>query len=236
MKLSVIIPLYNEEATVSEILKRVKSADLPKQWKKEIIVIDDKSTDSSKLRVQKLKIKDLRLYSHKTNLGKGAAIRTGFKKSTGEVVVIQDADLEYDPRYFQKLLKVIVSKKSQVVYGTRLKKYPLVLWGKNKTPIPAHWLGNKLLTLVTNVLYGSNLSDMETCYKMMTRNVLKSLRLTADKFDIEPEITAKILKQGFKIIEVPIKVKPRTRLEGKKIHWTDGFSAIWTLVKYRFTK
>jgi len=252
MKLTIIIPVYNEEKTISEIIRQVNLVKLTGGLEKEIVVVDDASTDNSKLEVQsalraggspsgpeaepgaKLKIKNLKLIEHKTNQGKGAAVVAGIKKSTGDIILIQDADLEYDPNDYPRLLKPILGGKTEVVYGSRLKNYPLRITGKNKTPLITHFLGNKLLTFITNSLYGNGLTDMETCYKVFKREVLKGIKIKAKRFDFEPEFTAKIMKKGIKIHEVPIKVKPRGYEEGKKITWIDGFIAVWTLLKYRF--
>lgn len=239
MKLSIIIPVFNEEKTVSRILAKVNWVKLPKGIEKEIVIVDDGSKDDSKLKIKyaksKLKIKNLITIYHRTNLGKGAAVRTGTKYSSGDVILIQDADLEYDPEDYKRLLSPILSKKAKVVYGTRLKNYPFKILGRRHTPFLTHFLGNKFLTSITNILYGSNLTDMETCYKVFTTEVAKSLNLKSNRFEVEPEITAKILKKGYSIYEVPIKVTPRGYNEGKKITWRDGFIALWTLFKYRFT-
>lgn len=238
MKLSIIIPVFNEEKTLKEIVNRVKKSKLPRGIKKEIIIVDDGSTDNSILITKNLKLKNKRLsirqFIHKKNQGKGAAVMTGFAKSTGDVIVIQDADLEYDPNDYTKLITPIINGKADVVYGTRLKNYPLRIFGKKKTPLISHYLGNRFLTLMTELLYGKKVSDMETCYKMFKKEVLKDININAKRFDFEPEFTAKILKKGYKIYEVPIKVKPRGYEEGKKISWKDGFIALWTLIKYRF--
>lgn len=232
MKLSIIIPVYDEEATISEIISRVKKVKLPKGISKEVVVVDDGSKDASAKILKR--IKGIKFFAHKVNQGKGAAVRTGLTHVSGDIVLVQDADLEYNPNDYPRLLKPILEKKAEVVYGTRLKNYPIKVLGTNHTPFITHYLGNKLLTLVTNFLYGGGLTDMETCYKVFTRQVAKSLRLKSNRFEFEPEITAKILKRGYKIFEVPIKVKPRGYDEGKKITWKDGFIAIWSLVKYRF--
>lgn len=234
MKLSIIIPVFNEEKTVSEILRRVSSVKLPISVKKEIIVVDDGSSDNSKLKVQSSKFKDIKKIFHEKNLGKGAAIRSGLKVAIGDIIIIQDADLEYDPNYYPLLLKPILENQVDIVYGTRLIDYPLKLWGEDKTILPTHLIGNRFLTWLTNFLYNSNLTDMETCYKVFRTNCLKGINFRSNGFDFEPEITAKFLKKGYKIFEVPIKVIPRTHEEGKKISWIDGFMAVFLLLKYRF--
>ncbi len=233
MKLSIIIPVYNEERTIGKILNKVNEAKLPKNITKEIIVVDDGSTDRTVevLGSKNLKFKILR---HNQNIGKGAAVRTGIENSTGDLIIIQDADLEYNPSYYMLLLRPITQNKASVVYGTRLITYPLKLWGKNKTVLPIHLIANKFLTLLTNILYRSKLTDMETGYKLFKRGVFKKIIINSNKFDFEAELTAKILKLNIPIIEVPITAKPRTYKEGKKISWIDGIIAIWTLIKYKF--
>ncbi len=237
MKLSIIIPVYNEEKTISQLLRLVIAAELPASIKKEIIVIDDGSTDKTNKILSELKSKSakFKVFSHLNNQGKGAAVRTGLKQSTGDVMIIQDADLEYSPKDYAKLLQPILQGEQQVVYGTRLKNYPLRFRGSNKTVLPTHLLANRFLTTVTNLLYGSNLTDMETCYKVFAKKVIEDIELQSDGFDFEPELTAKILKKGIRIFEIPIITKPRTYSEGKKIGFTDGIIAIWALFKYRFT-
>jgi glycosyltransferase involved in cell wall biosynthesis len=233
LKLSIIIPVYNEEKTIREIVSQVKKVKLPIGLAKEIIVVDDCSGDES-YKILK-NIDGLQLIKHDKNMGKGAAIRSGIKKSSGNLILIQDADLEYDPFDYPKLVDPILSGKTKVVYGTRLKNYPVRVFGRRHTPFVTHYLGNMFLSFVTRLLYGSNITDMETCYKVFGREVVKNIKIESDRFEFEPEITAKILKAGHKIHEVPIKVKPRGYDEGKKITWRDGFLAIWTLIKYRFT-
>lgn len=233
MILSIVIPVFNEDKTIEYVLKRTSSIRLPNNVTREIIVVDDGSKDSSKFKVQSLKLKGIKLISHWMNLGKGAAIKTGLKMVTGDYVIIQDADLEYDPRDFLKLLGPVIDKDAKVVFGTRLKNYPLRIWGKNKTVMPIHLIANKFLTFLTNILYDSKLTDMETGYKIIDVKILRKIKLKSNKFDFEPEITAKILKMGIPIVEVPIKAKPRTYKEGKKIGWKDGLVAVWTLMKYR---
>lgn len=234
MKLSIIIPVYNEEKTISEILMKVNKVKLPKVVKKELIVINDGSFDNTNEILSKIKNIKFQYLKHKKNLGKGAAVRSGILKAGGDLILIQDADLEYDPRFYTQLIEPFQKERALVVYGTRLINYPLRLWGKDKTILPTHLIANKFLTILTNILYGSSLTDMETGYKMFSKEVLSGIRLNSNKFDFEVEITAKILKRGIKIIEVPIETKPRTYEEGKKIRWIDGLGAIWALIKYKF--
>jgi len=232
MKLSIIIPVYNEEETVVELLNKVKMQKLPGGIVKEIVVVNDASKDGSKEQIAK--VEGVRVIHHKKNKGKGAAIKTGLSKARGEIILIQDADLEYSPRDYPRLIKPVLAGKAEVVYGSRLKHYPLRIVGSKRTPLVLHYIGNKLLTFITNLLYRSSLTDMETCYKVFKKEVLRDIKINSNRFDFEPEITAKILKKGIDICEIPIKVKPRGYNEGKKISWRDGFVALWTLVKYRF--
>lgn len=222
MKLSIIIPVYNESETIAEIIRQVKAV---KGFEKEIIAVDDGSTDETS-KVIKV-IKDIKVIRHKTNQGKGSAIRTGIAAATGDYVMIQDADLEYDPQDILKLLEPIKQGKAEVVYGSRFT-------GPRRNMFFWHWMGNQLLTLLTNVLYNTTLSDMETCYKLMPATLVKSLQLRAKRFEFEPEVTAKILKRGLRIWEVPISYAGREYHEGKKISWKDGIPALWALLKYRF--
>jgi len=226
MKLSIVIPVYNERNTIKEILRRVKQVDLG-DLEREIIIVDDNSQDGTRNILAMEEDSITRVIYHTQNRGKGAAVRSGYKAATGDLIVVQDADLEYDPEDFPKLLEPILKGKAQVVYGSRFT-------GPRKNMLFWHYVGNRFLALTTNVLFNTTLSDMETCYKLMTREVLDSLDLKSDHFDIEPEITAKILKQRIRIFEVPISYAGREMEEGKKITWRDGFPALWTLVKYRF--
>lgn len=234
MLLSIIIPTYNEERTLAQIINKVSEVKL-KKIHKEIIVVNDGSTDKTDeiLIELKKKLPKIKIYHHGRNMGKGAAVRTGIGKSSGELILIQDADLEYDPEHFNMLLEPLFRNDVDVVYGNRFQNYPLKLWGSNKTILPTHWIANKTLTGLTNLLYGSAISDMETCYKIFKRKILKKVKLTSSRFEIEAELTAKILLNKYRIIEVPITVNPRTREEGKKIKWQDGVVAVWALLKYR---
>lgn len=234
MRLSIIIPVYNEEKTIIQILNKINKIRLPRNFKKEVIVIDDGSLDSTPKKLSEEKIGDYKYFRHEKNLGKGGAIRTGLKEATGELILIQDADLEYDPIFYSSLLEPFINNKTEVVYGTRLKDYPLNLWGEKKTVLPAHLIANWFLTSLTNFLYCSNLTDMETGYKIFKRKIFQNIKIEANRFDFEVEVTAKILKRGIEIIEIPITVNPRTYQEGKKIGWKDGIAAIWALFKYKF--
>jgi glycosyltransferase involved in cell wall biosynthesis len=222
--LSVIVPVYNEEATVAEILRRVRSVPIHK----EIIVVDDHSTDGTReaLKVEEAQT-DTRVFYHEQNRGKGGAVRTGLAQVRGDIVLIQDADLEYDPRDYQRLLRPILEGRSKVVYGSRF-------LGEHKAMYYWHAVGNKTLTLVTNVLFDTTLTDMETCYKVFTADIAHSLDIKQMRWGIDPEITAKILRQGYRIYEVPISYNGREFWEGKKIAWTDAFVVLRTLLRYRF--
>jgi dolichol-phosphate mannosyltransferase len=219
MKLSVLMPVYNEEKGVAAILEHVAAVPV----EKEIIVVDDCSRDRTWAILQSLSIPGLRLFRHEVNQGKGAAIRTALAQATGDAVIIQDADLEYDPRDYLKLLPPLIEGKAKVVYGARpLDKQKLLLN-----------LGNRFLTVLTNILYGTHLTDMETCYKLMAAEVAKGLTIECNRFDLEPEITAKIVRRGYQIMEVPISYSPRQE-EKKLSPWRDGLPALRALIKYRF--
>ncbi len=228
MRLSIIIPVFNEEKTIEEILRRIFIQDTG-VWEKEIIVVDDGSEDNSKLKVKSFKSKypDLKLLEHQTNLGKGAAIRTGLKASTGDAVLIQDADLEYNPADWPSLLKALENSETKTVYGSR------ELHPERHGYFHFVW-GVRLLTSFTNLLYGSRLTDIYTCYKLLRREVLENLNLKSSGFEIEAEITCKILKAGIPIKEVPIRYIPRKFSEGKKIKIRDGIIGLWTILKNRF--
>jgi len=226
-KLSVVVPVFNERNTLVEIVRRMRAVELPDSIEREIIVVDDGSEDGTRDVLKQLGDSTVRVVMHAQNRGKGAAVRTGIEHVTGDYVLVQDADLEYDPEDWPRLLAPVLSGKARVVYGSRFT-------GERRNMLFLHWIGNRFLSLTTNVLYNTTLSDMETCYKLIDRALLDVIDLRADRFDIEPEITAKILKRKVRIYEVPISYTGREVDEGKKITWTDGFSALWTLVKYRF--
>ena len=232
IKLSVIIPAYNEKTTILKIIKRVKNVKIPK----EIIIIDDFSTDGTREILRKIKDKNIKIIYQPRNFGKGYAIRTGIKYVGGDIIIIQDADLEYNPQDYLKLIKPIIQGKAKVVYGTRFprKKWHPSLLKPYYSLFNPYYFANKILTIATNLLYNANITDEPTCYKMFKTSVLKSLNLKCRRFEFCPEVTAKIRKKGFKIYEVPISYNPRTVEEGKKINWKDGFQALWTLIKYRF--
>ena len=234
MKLTVIIPVFNEENTISELIEKVKLAKLPEYLSREIIVVDDGSGDRTAKKIKK--ISGVRFFAHKKNYGKGAAIKTAMSKARGDIVLIQDADLEYDPSDYKRLIAPILKKEAEVVYGSRFKNLKFALVGKNKTPLPFHFVGNKVLTALTNLLYGSKLTDMETCYKVFKKVIVSPEEIKADRFDFEPEFTAKVLKKGIKIVEVPITVSPRSYSEGKKITWRDCLIAIKVLLRESFGK
>lgn len=227
-KLSLIIPVYNEEDSLKEIIEKVLNIKL--QIEKEIIIINDCSIDNSLKIAKKFEKhnKNIKVFSHEKNKGKGRAIRTGFEKSQGTIIGIQDADLEYNPEEYNELIKPILNKETKIVYGSRFKEKKGV---KGKTMF---FLGNKFLSLITSILYFQKITDMETCYKVFRKEILNEIKLKSRGFNIEPEITAKFIKKGYKIKEIPITYSPRTIEQGKKIKPKDGLIALWTLIKYRF--
>ncbi len=232
MKISVLMPVYNEAKTLKEIIRRVKSIDIVG----ELVIVDDCSTDGSRgILKEEAQENGMQVHYHDINQGKGAAIRTGLSHITGDIVIIQDADLEYDPRDYPKLIKPILNGTADVVYGSRFLKRESIPHCKRIFYL-THFFGNKFLNFVLNILYKTKITDMETCYKAIKRNALNSLELSARGFEIEPEITVSLLRNGFKIYEVPISYVPRDYSEGKKISWRDGASALFVLLKYRFKK
>jgi len=224
--LSVVMPVYNELATVEEIIRRVVALPM----RVELIVVDDVSTDGTSELLERLRTElGFTLLRQPRNAGKGAALRRGFAAVTGDLVVVQDADLEYHPEEYPLMTNLITSGRADVVYGSRF-------LGTHRVFLLTHYLGNRLLTFITNVLYNTMLTDMETCYKVMRTDVLRSFDLKSNGFGIEPEITAKVFKRRYKVYEVPISYDGRGYDEGKKITWRDGVVALWVLLKYRFTE
>jgi glycosyltransferase involved in cell wall biosynthesis len=224
--LSVVMPVYNERETIEEIIGRVLAVSIRIQ----LIVVDDGSKDGTRDTLTALKQKhDFTLIFQERNQGKGAALRRGFQEVSGDLVVIQDADLEYSPEEYPQLIELICTGRADAVFGSRF-------LGRHRVFLFTHYLGNVLLTTITNVLYNTMLSDMETCYKVMRIEVLRSMTLKSDGFGIEPELTAKIFKRGYRVYEVPITYDGRGYEEGKKITWRDGFVALWVLLKFRLTE
>jgi glycosyltransferase involved in cell wall biosynthesis len=244
-KLSVVIPVYNEKATIDEILRRV--IDTP--FRKEIILVDDCSTDGTRQILENLatrqsrgeasapandgddpiELRDLRFFFQSQNQGKGAALRRGFAETTGEIVLVQDADLEYDPRDYSKLLEPILDGRADVVFGSRF------LGGPQRVHYFWHYVANKCLTLLSDIFTNLKITDMETCYKVFRKEVLQGIRIRSDRFGFEPEITAKIAKRSWRIYEVPITYAGRTYEEGKKITWKDGVQALWCIIRFKFS-
>jgi glycosyltransferase involved in cell wall biosynthesis len=222
--LSVVMPAYNEQETIEEMIRRVLAVPI----RIELIVVDDGSKDQTREILARLQTElPIKVLLQPSNAGKGSALRRGFQEVTGDLVIIQDADLEYSPEEFPELIELICEGRADVVYGSRF-------LGRHRVFLFTHYAGNRLLTLMTNVLYNTMLTDMETCYKVMRTEVLRSFKLESDGFGIEPELTAKIFKRGYRVYEVPITYDGRGYDEGKKITWRDGIVAVWVLLKYRF--
>jgi len=225
LKLSVVIPVYNEQASLRDVVQRVEGVD----YDKEIILVDDGSTDGSREILEEYKDREgYHVLFHARNRGKGAALRTGFACATGDVIIIQDADLEYNPKDYAMLLEPILDGRADVVYGSRF------LGGPHRVLFYWHYVGNKFLTTLSNMLTNLNLTDMETGYKVFSKKVIDSINLKCDRFGFEPEITSKIARRNFRIYEVPISYSGRDYSEGKKITWKDGMAALWFIFRFRF--
>ncbi len=236
MKLSILIPVYNEEKTIAKLISEVDSVLLP-VTEKEIIIINDGSTDKTAEEIKRISkvFKNITLISHNKNMGKGSAIRTGINHATGDYIIIQDADLEYNPKDIPAMIKPILNGKARVVYGSRLKRLPNFRRDERTMRFFIHYLGNKMLSVLTSMLYGQWITDMETGYKIVPTNVMKNLKLSSIGFELEPEITAKLLKKGYLIHEISISTNPRGYNEGKKLNTVrDGVRALWALFRYRF--
>jgi glycosyltransferase involved in cell wall biosynthesis len=226
MKLSVVIPVYNEKKTIEEIIRRVQAVKIGLE--KEIIIVDDCSQDGTRQILEKIDSSDVKICFHSQNMGKGGALQTGFSRATGDIILIQDADLEYNPAEYPKLLEPILDGRADVVYGSRF------LGGPHRVLFFWHYMGNKFLTTLSNMIANLNLTDMETCYKAFKKDLLSKIKLRSKRFGFEPEITVKFAKLKCKIYEVPISHSGRDYSEGKKIGWKDGIAAIYHILRYKF--
>lgn len=226
MKISIIIPVFNEKNSIEEIIKRVQAVDVGLE--KEIIIVDDCSQDGTRQILEKLNYQNMKLFFHSENKGKGAALQTGFSQAEGDIILIQDADLEYDPKEYNKLLAPILDGRADVVYGSRF------LGGPHRVLFFWHYVGNKILTTLSNIMSNLNLTDMETCYKVFKKETLNKIKIKSKRFGFEPEVTIKFAKLKCRIYEVPISYSGRDYSEGKKIGWKDGVAAIFHIIRYKF--
>lgn len=234
MKLSIIIPVYNEAETLLKLLKKVDSVKLGKILK-EMILVDDCSTDGSRDIIRRLGNNYVKIFQGK-NQGKGAALKAGIKAATGNFIIFQDADLEYDPGDYGRLLRPILKNDAEIVIGSRFVNQKFVMFGKNKTPHQIHWIGNKSLTFIFNLLYRTKLTDVEPCYKLFRSDVLKNIEVASNGFEYDIELMCKAIKKGHKMVQLPIRFNPRSYEEGKKIAtWKDGFKAAYYMLKHRFS-
>ena len=222
-KLSIVIPVYNEKDTIDEIVRRVQNVE----FEKEIIIVDDCSNDGTRDKIDKISGNNIKKLFHEENKGKGAALKTGFQHVTGDIVIIQDADLEYNPKEYSNLIEPILDGRADVVYGSRF------LGGPHRVLFFWHYVGNKILTTLSNMLTNLNLTDMETCYKVFKANVIKNINIRSNRFGFEPEITAKLAKKKCKIYELPVSYSGRDYMEGKKIGWKDGVVALYCIVRFK---
>jgi len=232
MKLSIVIPIFNEAKTLKELLRRIESVNLGNVIK-EIILVDDFSNDGSREIIRKLNRKYVKIFQDR-NRGKGASLKAGIKVATGDFIIFQDADLEYDPRDYVKLLHPILNGKSNITFGSRFVSQKFVFFGMNRTIHLTHWIGNKFLTLTFNLLYGTKLTDVEPCYKMFRNHILKQIDVKTNGFEYDIELMCKLAKRGHDILQLPISYNPRTFGEGKKINWKDGIVAFLIMIKHRF--
>jgi len=229
-KLSIVIPAYNERNTIEAIIEKIKAVNLGNGIEKEIIVVDDGSKDGTREIIQR--IAGIRYIFHEKNLGKGGAMKTGFKNSTGDILIIQDADLEYDPNEYLPVIKPILDGRTEMALGARIQ--PEKDWRRRKSLYWLSWIGNNAITLLTNILYWNDAGEYEACYKAFTKKLVNSIEIKSNGFEYDNELVCKALKRGYKSINVPIHYYPRSYGEGKKINWKDGFRILWTILKYRF--
>ncbi len=231
-KITILIPAYNESGTIKEVIEKVRQAPLPRHLEKEIIVVDDGSEDSTRVKLSELS--GIQVFFHDRNQGKGAAVKTGIRHSTGDIILIQDADLEYNPEDYPVVLQPILSEFAELVMGSRFLCEPPKFFSKDGDPFFSHFIGNRIIIWLTNFLYGQNMTDYEGCYKAFTTSLARSIPIGADGFEFDNELICKSIRRGHKIAEVPIHYKSRLYSEGKKINWWDGLVILWTILKWRY--